>query len=127
MVARFAHRPHPLSSSLTSLAHNARRCAGPSRARAAAPHILTPHTTPTGPFASSVGVGRAEPEWAALNKVKTITGTDQFAEIAKSLFGDKNEAPLPLSKVCDAPSSRAPKQRALLPLTADGPVGVRRR
>ena len=25
---------------------------------------------PIGPFASSVGVGRAEPEWAALNKVR---------------------------------------------------------
>ena len=30
---------------------------------------------PAGPFASSVGVGRAEPEWAALNKV-TASGID---------------------------------------------------
>jgi len=70
---------------------------------------------PVGPFASSVGVGRAEPEWAALNKVKTITGTDQFAEIAKSLFGDKNEAPLPLSKeVMSGDLSTAPKKVDLL-------------
>ena len=29
---------------------------------------------PTGPFASSVGVGRAEPEWAALNLVTGVCG-----------------------------------------------------
>ena len=29
---------------------------------------------PAGPFASSVGVGRAEPEWAALNKVTGVCG-----------------------------------------------------
>ena len=36
-----------------------------------------PHNTghmPAGPFASSVGVGRAEPEWAALNKVTGVCG-----------------------------------------------------
>jgi hypothetical protein len=31
-------------------------------------------TMPAGPFASSVGVGRAEPEWAALNKVTGVCG-----------------------------------------------------
>ena len=29
---------------------------------------------PTGPFASSVGVGRAESEWAALNLVTGVCG-----------------------------------------------------
>ena len=29
---------------------------------------------PAGPFASSVGVGRADPEWAALNKVTGVCG-----------------------------------------------------
>ena len=32
---------------------------------------------PQGPFASSVGVGRAEPEWASKNKVETVVGTDK--------------------------------------------------
>lgn len=54
----------------------------------------------TGPFASSVGVGRAEPEWAEKNLVKGCVGKDQFAKVAESLFGDKAEGPLPLSKVC---------------------------
>ena len=42
-------------------------------------------------FASSVGVGRAEPEWAALNKVAGVCGVDQFAAA-----GEKAEGPLPL-------------------------------
>jgi len=46
---------------------------------------------PKGPFASSVGVGRAEPEWAKLNNVDGITGRDPFAEA-----GETSEAPLPL-------------------------------
>tara|TARA_B110000003_G_C16418312_1_gene445168 strand:+ start:293 stop:460 length:168 start_codon:yes stop_codon:yes gene_type:complete len=29
---------------------------------------------PVGPFASTVGVGRAEPKWAALNNVTDICG-----------------------------------------------------
>lgn len=32
---------------------------------------------PAGPFASSVGVGRAEPEWAALNKVTAVCGSGE--------------------------------------------------
>jgi hypothetical protein len=32
------------------------------------------HAMPTGPFASSAGVGRAEPEWAVLNKVVGVCG-----------------------------------------------------
>jgi len=70
---------------------------------------------PVGPFASSVGVGRAEPEWAKLNKVQGIVGTDQFAKIAETLYGDKNESPLPLSKdVMSGDLSTAPKKVDLL-------------
>lgn len=47
-----------------------------------------------------MGVGRAEPEWAEKNLVKGCVGKDQFAKVAESLFGDKAEGPLPLSKVC---------------------------
>jgi hypothetical protein len=32
---------------------------------------------PAGPFASAVGVGRAEPEWAALNKVTEVCGNGE--------------------------------------------------
>jgi UDP-galactopyranose mutase len=46
---------------------------------------------PTGPFASSVVVGRAEPEWAALNKVTGIRGKDALFD-----HGVKSEAPLDL-------------------------------
>ena len=33
---------------------------------------------PKGPFASSVGCGRAEPEWASLNLVKETVGIDSI-------------------------------------------------
>uniref|UniRef100_A0A7S0KFY8 UDP-galactopyranose mutase C-terminal domain-containing protein n=1 Tax=Micromonas pusilla TaxID=38833 RepID=A0A7S0KFY8_MICPS len=46
---------------------------------------------PTGPFASSVGVGRAEPEWAALNKVTEVCGYD-----AMNASGNISDAPVPL-------------------------------
>ncbi|CAE8597557.1 unnamed protein product, partial [Polarella glacialis] len=46
---------------------------------------------PAGPFASSVGVGRAEPEWASLNKVTDIVGKDVTFQT-----GETSEAPLPL-------------------------------
>ena len=49
---------------------------------------------PCGPFASSVGVGRAEPEWAALNLVEGVVGKDYFAD-----SGETSEAPLPLPPV----------------------------
>eukprot|EP00746_Dinoflagellata_sp_MGD_P156722 gnl/MRDRNA2_/MRDRNA2_85948_c0_seq1.p1 gnl/MRDRNA2_/MRDRNA2_85948_c0~~gnl/MRDRNA2_/MRDRNA2_85948_c0_seq1.p1 ORF type:complete len:468 (-),score=93.23 gnl/MRDRNA2_/MRDRNA2_85948_c0_seq1:388-1791(-) len=48
---------------------------------------------PEGPFASSVGVGRAEPEWAALNKVAGQCGRDAIFE-----SGNTSDGPLPLSK-----------------------------
>jgi len=47
-----------------------------------------------GPFASSVGVGRAEPEWAALNLVTSQIGTDAIAD-----SGEISEAPLDLGPV----------------------------
>ena len=52
---------------------------------------LQPRKMPQGPFASAAGVGRAEPEWAALNKVDKVVGTDAFFQA-----GEKSEAPLPL-------------------------------
>jgi UDP-galactopyranose mutase len=65
---------------------------------------------PTGPFSSSVGVGRAEPEWAALNKVTGITGRDAFAE-----GGETSEAPLKLpAEVTSGDLSSAPQQVDLL-------------
>eukprot|EP00811_Abedinium_folium_P032946 NODE_5949_length_1718_cov_6.468887.p1 GENE.NODE_5949_length_1718_cov_6.468887~~NODE_5949_length_1718_cov_6.468887.p1 ORF type:complete len:514 (+),score=134.52 NODE_5949_length_1718_cov_6.468887:61-1602(+) len=44
-----------------------------------------------GAFRSSVGVGRAEPEWAALNQVRSTTGAD-----AIHTLGELAEGPLPL-------------------------------
>ena len=38
---------------------------------------------PTGPFASSVGVGRAEAEWASLNRVKDVVGRDALNDSGK--------------------------------------------
>jgi len=46
---------------------------------------------PVGPWATAAGVGRAEPEWAALNKVQEIVGKDKIFE-----GGEKSEAPLAL-------------------------------
>jgi len=65
---------------------------------------------PKGPFATSVGVGRAEPEWAALNKVTGVCGTDRvFNE------GEKEEAPLDLGKkVMSGDLSTCPQEVDLL-------------
>mmetsp|Transcript_3523 Transcript_3523/g.7515 ORF Transcript_3523/g.7515 Transcript_3523/m.7515 type:complete len:468 (-) Transcript_3523:686-2089(-) len=65
---------------------------------------------PGGPFASSVGIGRAEAEWAALNKVTGIVGTD-------GLFnsGESSEAPLPLGPdIVSGDLSTAPAKVDLL-------------
>ena len=65
---------------------------------------------PQGPFASSVGVGRAEPEWAEKNLVKDICGTDRIH--AK---GEKSEAPLDLgADVMSGDLSTCPKEVDLL-------------
>ena len=65
---------------------------------------------PQGPFASSVGVGRAEPEWANLNLVKDVMGKDPFFE-----SGETSEAPLPLPPVImNGDLSSAPKHVDLL-------------
>jgi len=65
---------------------------------------------PTGPFASSVGVGRAEPEWANLNKVTGICGTDSF-----EASGEASEAPLKLDDaITGGDLSTAPKKVDLL-------------
>jgi len=65
---------------------------------------------PAGPFASSVGVGRAEPEWAEKNKVTGVVGQDGiFAG------GNKTEGPLPLDPaVASGDLSSAPKKVDLL-------------
>jgi len=65
---------------------------------------------PAGPFASEVGVGRAEPEWAALNKVTGQCGKDAFA-----VGGETSEAPLPLGpEIMSGDLSTAPKRVDLL-------------
>ena len=65
---------------------------------------------PKGPFASSVGVGRAEPEWAALNKVTAKCGTDAIAAA-----GEAAEGPLPLpADVLSGDLSTAPRKVDLL-------------
>jgi len=65
---------------------------------------------PTGPFASSVGVGRAEPEWAALNKVDGVVGTDAIAD-----SGETCEGPLQLDPaITSGDLSSAPKKVDLL-------------
>ena len=43
---------------------------------------------PIGPFASSVGVGRAEPEWAALNKVPANLPLSGCARVVLRVCGD---------------------------------------
>ena len=48
---------------------------------------------PKGPFTSSVGVGRAEPEWARLNEVTGLCGRDEMC-----LSGETTEAPMVLSE-----------------------------
>ena len=65
---------------------------------------------PTGPFASSLGVGRAEPEWAAKNKVTEVVGNDPIAA-----SGETSEAPLKLgAEVMSGDLSTAPKKVDLL-------------
>jgi len=65
---------------------------------------------PEGPFASSVGVGRAEPEWAAKNKVPGIVGKDPIFE-----GGNATECPIPLGDaVMNGDLSSAPKKVDLL-------------
>ena len=65
---------------------------------------------PQGPFASSVGVGRAEPEWAEKNLVKDICGTDRI-----HTNGEKSEAPLDLgAEVMSGDLSTCPKEVDLL-------------
>jgi UDP-galactopyranose mutase len=63
-----------------------------------------------GPFASVVGVGRAEPEWANLNLVKDVCGKDPFFEA-----GETSEAPLPLPPIMtNGDLSTCPKHVDLL-------------
>eukprot|EP00439_Symbiodinium_sp_Y106_P006425 s1891_g1.t1 len=65
---------------------------------------------PFGPFSSSVGVGRAEPEWAALNKVQDIVGKDPIFE-----SGNVSEAPLKLEDaILSGDVSTAPESTDLL-------------
>lgn len=65
---------------------------------------------PAGPWATAAGVGRAEPEWAALNKVQEIVGKDQIFE-----GGERTEAPLPLGEtVLGGDLATAPKSVDLL-------------
>merc|ERR1740130_1749231 len=63
-----------------------------------------------GPFASSVGTGRAEPEWAALNQVNGISGADAMAAA-----GNVHEGPVPLgAAILGGDLSTAPKKVDLL-------------
>lgn len=65
---------------------------------------------PKGPFASSVGVGRAEPKWAVLNKVTEICGNDRLFN-----QGEKSEAPLGLSpEVMSGDLSTCPEEVDLM-------------
>jgi len=65
---------------------------------------------PAGPWATSVGVGRAEPEWAKLNKVTDTVGTDAIFQ-----GGDTTEAPLKLpDAVMKGDLASAPAQVDLL-------------
>merc|ERR1740130_2379494 len=63
-----------------------------------------------GPFASSVGTGRAEPEWAALNQVNGISGADAMAAA-----GNVHEGPVPLgAAILGGDLSTAPPKVDLL-------------
>ena len=63
-----------------------------------------------GPFRSSVGIGRAEKEWADKNLVKKVCGTDR-----KYDEGERSEAPLPLGPEIESGDlSTAPKEVDLL-------------
>eukprot|EP00441_Pelagodinium_beii_P041502 CAMPEP_0197648486 /NCGR_PEP_ID=MMETSP1338-20131121/27783_1 /TAXON_ID=43686 ORGANISM="Pelagodinium beii, Strain RCC1491" /NCGR_SAMPLE_ID=MMETSP1338 /ASSEMBLY_ACC=CAM_ASM_000754 /LENGTH=472 /DNA_ID=CAMNT_0043222499 /DNA_START=47 /DNA_END=1465 /DNA_ORIENTATION=- len=70
---------------------------------------------PAGPFASSVGVGRAEPEWAKLNKVTGVVGKDAIFKFQSSMLGATSEAPLKLDDaIMSGDLSSAPKSVDLL-------------
>ena len=47
-------------------------------------HLLSRYTMPAGPFASSAGVGRAEPEWAELNKVSSVCGHGMYLHMDRN-------------------------------------------
>jgi len=65
---------------------------------------------PAGPFASPAGVGRAEPEWAALNKVTATIGADDI-----NASGNAAEGPLDLgADVNGGDLSTAPQEVDLL-------------
>ncbi len=65
---------------------------------------------PKGPFASSVGVGRAEPEWAALNQVGDCVGSDPI-----HAAGEAAEGPLRLDDaITSGDLSSAPAKVDLL-------------
>ena len=65
---------------------------------------------PAGPFASTVGVGRAEPQWAELNQVGGQPGKDGI-----HAAGDKTEGPLDLGEtVMSGDLGTAPKKVDLL-------------
>ena len=64
-----------------------------------APHIpcfrlISSARSSAGPFASAAGVGRAEPEWAALNKVTDVCGVDR-----QHAAGVTTDAPIELPQV----------------------------
>ena len=64
-------------------------------------HHFAPHA---GPFASPVGVGRAEKEWADLNKVTDIMGSDAIEAFETSIGAPKTEGPVKLDAVsCELP------------------------
>jgi len=56
---------------------------------------------PTGPFASAVGVGRADPEWAALNLVTGVCG--RGAHRSRSARPSFRVTDLPISHIRNTP------------------------
>lgn len=58
---------------------------------------------PTGPFASSVGVGRAEPEWAALNLVTGVCGRGACPHFQSLLGCRVTDLPFPSLNTPDLP------------------------
>ena len=84
--------------------------------------VATLDACAAGPFASEAGVGRAEPEWAALNLVKGIVGQDDFAN-----SGETSEAPLPLPPVRHRPTSRSRSCVERLPILSGTAVSIPRR
>jgi len=70
----------------------------PAHAPTGRPHHPPPRLLASGPFASSVGVGRAEPEWADKNKVTGLCGKDRI-----NAEGNPTDAPIQLPAVRAAP------------------------